>query len=108
MSETPHPSRECHALRRRISRREEMRMSPRVQLVVHPSSDPDFLRHAEIGLTIHVPAEYPVDDVVRAVLDHLRAEYPDAAIEVTESGSPEFDSTWTVYRDGLPSISDIG
>ena len=81
-------------------------MSPRVQLVIHPTSDASFSSHAEIALTIDVPDEFTVEQIVATIREHLRSKYPDADISIVASTHTDFDSTWNVYRDGLPVAVD--
>lgn len=81
-------------------------MSPRVRLLVRPTSDSAFSSHAEIALTIDVPGDHSIDDVVATVRDHLRTKYPDADIAIVPSDHVDFDTTWNVYRDGLPAAAD--
>jgi hypothetical protein len=87
-------------------RREERLMSPRVQLVIHPTSDSGFSSHAEIALTIDVPDDHSVEEVVATVREHLRTKYPEADISIRPSEHVDFDTTWNVYRDGLPAAAD--
>jgi hypothetical protein len=93
-------------LRRRLVRREERLMSPRVQLVIHPISDSRFSSYAEIALTIDVPDDHSVEEVVAAVRDHLRTKYPEADLSIRPSEHVDYDATWNVYRDGLPAAAD--
>ena len=81
-------------------------MSPRVQLLIHPTSDSAFSSHAEVALTIDVPGDHSIDEVVATVREHLRSQYPDADITVVPSDHVDFDATWNVYRDGLPAEAD--
>ena len=79
-------------------------MSPRVQLVFYPDGDGAFATHTTVGLKIDLPSEYSADEVITAIQQHLRERYPLAAIRpapVTDGG--DFDTTWHVYRDGLPA-----
>jgi hypothetical protein len=78
-------------------------MSPRVQLVIYPDGDSGFLSHASVSMTISLPGTYSAREVVEAVEEHLRARYPLAAILVSPPTNGEFEATWHVYRDGLPS-----
>jgi hypothetical protein len=78
-------------------------MSPRVQLVFYPDGDGAFASHTSVGLEIDLPSAYSADEVITAVLEHLRERYPLAAIRsvpATDGGG--FETTWHVYRDGLP------
>lgn len=79
-------------------------MSRRVQLVFYPDGDGAFASHTTVGLQIDLPQQYSADDVIAAVQEHLRDRYPLAAIQpVPATDGGDFDSTWHVYRDGLPT-----
>jgi hypothetical protein len=78
-------------------------VSPRVQLVFYPDGDGAFASHTTVGLQIDLPSEYSAQEVITAVQEHLRDRYPLAAIRsVPATDGGDFDTTWHVYRDGLP------
>jgi hypothetical protein len=82
-------------------------MSPRVQLVFYPDGDGAFASHTTIGLRIDLPSEYSADEVITAVQDHLREQYPLAAIRsIPDTDGGDFEATWHVYRDGLPAARE--
>jgi hypothetical protein len=79
-------------------------VSSRVQLVFYPDGDGAFASHTSVGLRIDLPSEYSADEAITAVQEHLRERYPLAAIRALPPGDGgDFDATWHVYRDGLPT-----
>jgi hypothetical protein len=78
-------------------------MSPRVRLVFYPDGDDAFTSHTTVSLSIDLPAQYSVREVISAVEEHLRGRYPLAVIHSLPAiDGGDFDATWHVYRDGLP------
>jgi hypothetical protein len=74
-----------------------------VQLVTYPPGDGAFAAHAAVHVTIELPVEYSVGDVLAAVEALLRDKYPQAEIHVDHVAGEEFEATWHIYRDGIPT-----